>query len=88
MILATHCAVVSNIQAAPSESGDVPSDNLPTFDMKRARFEVKKFGIKGLQGSEKEAGMVDILVELGAKVCTCMQAQGDGLLMSCYLETI
>ena len=38
------------------------------FDMKRARYEVRKFGIKGFQGSKKDEAMVALLVQLGAKV--------------------
>ena len=38
------------------------------FDMNRARYEVRKFGIKGFQGSKKDEAMVALLVQLGAKV--------------------
>ena len=38
------------------------------FDMKRARYEVRKFGIKGFEGNKKEEAMVALLVQLGAKV--------------------
>ncbi|XP_071157362.1 40S small subunit processome assembly factor 1-like [Mytilus edulis] len=37
------------------------------FDMKRARFEVRKFGIKGFEGNKKDEAMVALLVQLGAK---------------------
>lgn len=37
------------------------------FDMKRARYEVRKFGIKGFQGNKKDEAMVALLVQLGAK---------------------
>jgi len=55
-------------EEAEVSSGSVFDNSSPTFDLKRARFEVRKFGISGLQGSQKEAGMIDLLVKLGAKV--------------------
>ena len=39
----------------------------PEFDMKQARFDVQKFGIKGFVGSKKEEAMTSFLVKLGAK---------------------
>ncbi|KAK2158521.1 hypothetical protein LSH36_168g04100 [Paralvinella palmiformis] len=54
-------------EEAEVSSGSVFDNSSPTFDLKRARFEVRKFGISGLQGSQKEAGMIDLLVKLGAK---------------------
>lgn len=52
---------------AEASSADAADHNSPAFDLKRARFEVRKFGISGLHGTEKEAGMIDLLVKLGAK---------------------
>ena len=43
------------------------SDN-PEFDLKQARFEVRKFGIKGFEGDKKEEAMTSLLIRLGAKV--------------------
>ncbi|KAH3797763.1 uncharacterized protein C1orf131 homolog isoform X2 [Dreissena polymorpha] len=37
------------------------------FDMKQARFEVRKYGIAGFQGDQKEEAMTALLIKLGAK---------------------
>lgn len=38
------------------------------IDLKKAKLEVLQFGLRGLKGDDKEKGMVDMLVRLGAKV--------------------
>ncbi|KAK3590599.1 hypothetical protein CHS0354_001623 [Potamilus streckersoni] len=43
------------------------ADDNPDFDMLQARYEVRKFGIKGLQGSQKDEAMTSLLINLGAK---------------------
>ncbi|XP_069122122.1 uncharacterized protein C1orf131 homolog [Argopecten irradians] len=43
-------------------------DEQPEFDMKKARFEVQKVGIKGFSGTEKDDAMTSFLVKLGAKL--------------------
>lgn len=40
----------------------------PEFDLKKARFEVQKYGIKGFQGNQKDEAMTSFLIKLGAKV--------------------
>lgn len=39
----------------------------PDFDMRQARFDVQKFGIKGFQGNQKQEAMTALLIKLGAK---------------------
>ena len=36
--------------------------------LKRARFDVRKFGIKGMDESDKEGATLAMLMQLGAKV--------------------
>ncbi|KAL3872038.1 hypothetical protein ACJMK2_040006 [Sinanodonta woodiana] len=43
------------------------ADDNPDFDMLQARYEVRKFGIKGLQGNQKDEAMTSLLISLGAK---------------------
>ncbi|XP_045192944.2 uncharacterized protein C1orf131 homolog [Mercenaria mercenaria] len=43
------------------------SSHGPEFDMRQARFDVQKFGIKGFQGNQKEEAMTALLIKLGAK---------------------
>ena len=38
------------------------------IDLKQARFEVRKLGIKGFKGEQKEEAMTSLLLRLGAKV--------------------
>lgn len=53
-------------QREESNRGRSTSDN-PQFDLKQARFEVRKFGIKGFEGDKKEEAMTSLLIRLGAK---------------------
>lgn len=46
----------------------MPVPSVPEFDFEQARFEVRKFGIKGFHGNEKEEAMTSLLIKLGAKV--------------------
>ncbi|KAK3096981.1 hypothetical protein FSP39_005345 [Pinctada imbricata] len=39
----------------------------PEFDMKMARYEVQRYGIKGFQGAKKEEAMTSLMMKLGAK---------------------
>ena len=55
------------LQESNSSDGRSSSNN-PEFDLRQARFEVRKFGIKGFQGDKKEEAMTSLLVRLGAKV--------------------
>lgn len=48
-------------------NNDNDSEDKPEFDLKRARFEVRKFGMKGFQGDQKDEAMTALLVKLGAK---------------------
>lgn len=48
-----------------AETGGLPEG--PDFDMRQARFDVQKFGIKGFQGNQKEEAMTALLIKLGAK---------------------
>ena len=49
-----------------SNRGRSSSDN-PEFDLKQARFEVRKYGIKGFKGDKKEEAMTSLLIRLGTK---------------------
>ena len=51
-----------------SSTDNTDLDSNPEFVMRQARFEVRKFGIKGFQGEQKEEAMTSLLVRLGAKV--------------------
>lgn len=46
----------------------MPVPDNPEFNLEQARFEVRKLGIKGFHGNEKEEAMTALLVKLGAKV--------------------
>ncbi|XP_033763918.1 uncharacterized protein C1orf131 homolog isoform X2 [Pecten maximus] len=55
-------------QGSSSEQSSSTTEDQPEFDMKKARFEVQKVGIKGFSGSEKDDAMTSFLVKLGAKL--------------------
>ena len=40
----------------------------PEIPLKHARFDVRKFGIKGMAEADKEGATVAMLMQLGAKV--------------------
>lgn len=59
-----------NVQSESKEltyKNDNDDEDKPEFDLKRARFEVRKFGIKGFHGDQKKEAMTALLVKLGAK---------------------
>ncbi|GFN92926.1 flocculation protein flo11-like isoform x1 [Plakobranchus ocellatus] len=43
------------------------STDRPVFDQKKAKYEIRKLGIHGMDKANKQNAMVDLLVELGAK---------------------
>ncbi|KAK3728685.1 hypothetical protein RRG08_041869 [Elysia crispata] len=43
-----------------------PSASRPTFDQKKAKYEIRKLGIHGMDKSNKQNAMADLLIELGA----------------------
>ncbi|XP_060069761.1 uncharacterized protein C1orf131 homolog [Ylistrum balloti] len=55
-------------QESSSEKSNNVAEDQPEFDMKKARFEVQKVGIKGFSGNEKDEAMTSFLVKLGAKL--------------------
>ena len=55
-----------NLRKVQKQPGKTKDDDF--IDLKKAKLEVLQFGLKGLKGDDKEKGMVDMLVRLGAKV--------------------
>ena len=55
-------------QPVASTSNTGKEDSNPSFDLKNARYEVRKLGIEGFHGDEKQKAMTAFLMRLGAKV--------------------
>ena len=47
--------------------------NYPDFDLRQARYDVRKFGIKGFDEMKKDEAMTSLLVSLGAKVSALLK---------------
>ena len=45
-----------------------PEEDGTEMSLKRARFDVRKFGIKGMDEGDKEGATLAMLMQLGAKV--------------------
>ena len=52
------------------KEGEQPQEIVgqPEITLKHARFDVRKFGIKGMAEADKEGATVAMLMQLGAKV--------------------
>ncbi|RUS91736.1 hypothetical protein EGW08_000562 [Elysia chlorotica] len=48
----------------PGQAG--PSTARPMFDQKKAKYDIRKLGIHGMDRSNKQNAMADLLIELGA----------------------
>ncbi|OWF39485.1 uncharacterized protein C1orf131 homolog [Mizuhopecten yessoensis] len=55
-------------QKVQESKAENEAEDQPEFDMKKARFEVQKVGIKGFSGNAKDDAMTSYLVKLGAKL--------------------
>ena len=51
-----------------AESSGIELDGRPEIDLKQARREVYRLGIKGLEHGDKQRAVIDLLAELGAEV--------------------
>ena len=69
------CPFSLKFQKPGTSSADTTEDSNPAFDIKQARYEVRKLGIKGFQGDQKEEAMTALLVGLGAKVSFCLSSK-------------
>lgn len=55
----------NKVMSKPSGTG--PSNQRPVFDQKKAKYDIRKLGIHGMDKKNKQNAMTDLLIELGAK---------------------
>ncbi|GFS07239.1 hypothetical protein ElyMa_002983800 [Elysia marginata] len=57
-----------NQKGTAKTSSAGPSNARPQFDQKKAKYEIRKLGIHGMDKKNKQNAMADLLIELGAAV--------------------